>query len=581
MAERLSPDVYIEEVRPSLTPVVAVSTSALGIVGFTQRGKTNKAIRVGSMSEFERIFGGFTTKSELPTTLLAFFQNGGVFAYVVRVVPNDARFSYTAIVGAVKRTTTETYTWTKGANVITTTGESSLAVGDWIMKTGETGAGIYKVVSISDDKKNVTLHANFTGNNGNTTADVMSVYWEFSSSSEGEWGSGLQIVIEGNPDYMENTTYLKHNVKVFLDYELVEVFEAVDFNPAHSDNSDYVVKFLNDEITGSNYISIKEGVDLPPDTGFPTGTTFPLTTSLTGGFDGTPPYVTTANATSSSLEPSKKGIYALIEPNEMMMVIVPDLAGNKDALLDLITFAEKQKDKFIIACTPPNITPDDAVTWVRTQVGTYSKYCAIYYPWVKIKDPLTQKVRLFNPLGHIAGVYARTDNTRNVGKTPAGVIDGQLSFVISVERRLDKEERDKLYQAKINIIREDQFVGRAVWGARTLSKDVNWQYINVVRLFQFVEKSLFNAAYINVFENNGPALWTSIRLSFESFLRTKFYEGYFAGRTPQEAFFVICDETNNTQQDIDQGILYVDVGIAPNKPAEFIVLRFRIKLPTT
>jgi phage tail sheath protein FI len=580
MAERLSPDVYIEEVRPSLTPVVAVSTSALGIVGFTQRGKTNKAIRVGSMSEFERIFGGFTTKSELPTTLLAFFQNGGVFAYVVRVVPNDARFSYTAIVGAVKRTTTEIYTWTKGSNVITTTGESSLAVGDWIMKTGETGAGIYKVVAISDNKQNVTLHANFTGNNGDTTADVMSVYWEFSSSSEGEWGSGLQIVIEGNPDYMEDTTYLKHNVKVFLDYELIEVFEAVDFNPTHSDNSDYVVKVLNDEITGSNYISIKEGVDLPPDSGFPAGTTFPLTISFTGGFDGTSPYVTTANATSSSLEPSKKGIYALIEPNEMMMVIVPDLAGNKDALLDLITFAEKQKDKFIIACTPPNITPDDAVTWVRTQVGTYSKYCAIYYPWVKIKDPLTQKVRLFNPLGHIAGVYARTDNTRNVGKAPAGVIDGQLSFVISVERRLDKEERDKLYQAKINIIREDQFVGRAVWGARTLSKDVNWQYINVVRLFQFVEKSLFNATYINVFENNGPALWTSIRLSFESFLRTKFYEGYFAGRTPQEAFFVICDETNNTQQDIDQGILYVDVGIAPNKPAEFIVLRFRIKLPT-
>ena len=578
MAERLSPDVYIEEVRPSLTPVVGVSTSALGIVGFTTRGKTNKAIRVGSMAEFERIFGGFTPKSDLPTTLLAFFQNGGIFAYVVRVVPDDARFSLNILAGGIKGTTSETYSWTQGLNTITTATGSTLKVGDWIAKKDEHASGFYKVINISEDKKTITLHAPFKGTTGSKEADVMKVFWNLSSTSEGEWGNDIKVVIEGNIDYYENGIYLKHNVKVFLENELVEIFEAVDFNSANSDNPDYVVKVINDEVAGSNYITIAEGEDLTG-TGFPTGTIFPVEITLTGGYDGTPPYVSTSNATSPTLEPSKKGIYALIEPNEMMMVIVPDLAGNKYALLDLIAFAEKQKDKFIIACTPPNVTPDDAVDWVRNELNTYSKYCAIYYPWVKIRDPLTQKIRLFNPLGHIAGVYARTDTTRNVSKAPAGVIDGQLRFVISVERRLDKEERDKLYQARINIIREDQFVGKAVWGARTLSKDVSWQYINVVRLFQFIEKSLFNTAYLNVFENNNPALWATIRMSFEAFLRTKFYEGYFAGRTPEEAYFVICDETNNTQQDIDQGILYVDIGIAPNKPAEFIVLRFRIKLP--
>ena len=176
----------------------------------------------------------------------------------------------------------------------------------------------------------------------------------------------------------------------------------------------------------------------------------------------------------------------------------------------------------------------------------------------------------------MAGVYAKTDNNKNVGKAPAVVEDGKLLWLEGLENNLSRPQVGYAYENKINCLVSWPQTGMVVWGARTLTAPGGeFVYINQRRLFQFVEKSVFNSTHIHVFQNNGPALWSAIRLQVTNFLLVLFKAGYFAGTTPSEAFFVICDSTNNPQQTIDLGLVYCDVGLATNKPAEFCVFSFQ------
>jgi hypothetical protein len=131
---------------------------------------------------------------------------------------------------------------------------------------------------------------------------------------------------------------------------------------------------------------------------------------------------------------------------------------------------------------------------------------------------------------------------------------------------------------KINCLVQWPQTGRCVWGVRSLDiAGGEWPYIQMRRLFMFLEKSVFKATHSHVFKNNGPALWSAIRTQITNFMLGLFQAGYFAGTTPDEAFFVICDRTNNPQNTVDQGIVFCDIGAAPNKPAEFLVFRFQQK----
>lgn len=284
--------------------------------------------------------------------------------------------------------------------------------------------------------------------------------------------------------------------------------------------------------------------------------------------------------TAPTLIAGNLGVYALSRVEEILSVIVPDFAGDVTVSGDLLDYAAARAalphggDRFIILTTPVGKSPQEAVDWFRYDLLRFSSYAAIYWPWIKVADPLANnRPKLIPPLGHIAGIYARTDSTRNVAKAPAGTIDGQLNFLLSLEYVATQGERDLLYPNKINPLASGTNIGNAVWGARTISADSAWRYVATRRMFMFLEKSIFNSTFWAVFEPNGPGLWGTLSQQVSSFLLGLFNAGYFAGTSPSQAYFVICDDSNNDQSSIDAGMVVVDVGVAPTKPAEFVVFR--------
>lgn len=303
----------------------------------------------------------------------------------------------------------------------------------------------------------------------------------------------------------------------------------------------------------------------------------------TVGSDGTfdSAHFSRAQFTSPSLQPSYQGLYALDRIDELMQVIVPDFAGDPTVTEDLIAYASERStqpsggDRFLILTTPKGKTAQGAVDWFRYSLGQYSTFGALYWPWVTVADPLSNGRNLIMPpLGHIAGIYARTDATKNVGKSPGGTIDGALVALTGLEYAPTQGDRDYVYPNKINPLISSTQTGLAVWGVRTISVDSTWRYVNARRLFMFLEKSIYNATFWIVFENNGPALWAKIKTQLNGFLGNLFTQGYFAGSSPSQAYSVICDSTNNTQATIDAGQVIIDVAVAPNIPAEFVVFRF-------
>jgi len=288
--------------------------------------------------------------------------------------------------------------------------------------------------------------------------------------------------------------------------------------------------------------------------------------------------------TSPLLIPTNKGIYALSRVDDILQVILPDFAGDVTVTGDLLdyAFARSQQpsggDRFIILTVPMGSNPQEAVDWLRYSLGRASDYAAVYWPWIRVADPLANgRPMTMPPLGHIAGIYARTDSNKNVGKTPAGTVDGQLNFLLGLEYVATQGERDLVYPNKINPLISSPQTGLAVWGGRTISNRSEWRYINARRLFMFLEKSIYNETFWAVFENNGPGLWAKLRTQIAGFLNFLFGEGYFAGANPSQAFFVVCDNSNNLPVTIDQGQVIMDVGVAPNKPAEFVRIRFAQK----
>lgn len=275
-----------------------------------------------------------------------------------------------------------------------------------------------------------------------------------------------------------------------------------------------------------------------------------------------------------------RGMFALSKIDEIMQVVIPDFAGDVTISGDQVDYAELRAtqpaggDRFIILTPPAGSDAQEASDWFRFEFARYSKFAAIYSPWINITDPLANnRDKLIPPLAHVAGIYARTDANKGVGKAPAGTEDGQLRFLNSLEFTFSQGERDLLQSNKINPLRSDAQVGNAVWGARTTSLETEWQLVNVRRLFMFIERSIFNSTHWAVFENNGPGLWSKIKTQVSNFLLGLFNQGQLGGDSPSEAFEVICDDSNNTPDLINLGQVVVDVRVRPQKPAEFIEFR--------
>jgi phage tail sheath protein FI len=302
--------------------------------------------------------------------------------------------------------------------------------------------------------------------------------------------------------------------------------------------------------------------------------------ALTGG--GLPPKVApieAADYVGSSAD--RTGFAGLEAIDEVTMLCVPDLmAAHEQGVLDaegvkavqlaMIAHCELMADRVAILDAPPSLNAQQIKDWRQDFAGYDSKYAALYWPWIKVMDPLAGKPQFIPPSGHMAGIWARNDDTRGVHKAPANEV---VRGVLSPELQITKGEHDQLNPVGINCIRAFAGQGIRVWGARTLSSDPEWRYLNVRRLFNYVEESILSGTNWVVFEPNDPKLWDSVRRTIIMFLRGVWRDGALFGRTPGEAFFVKCDEENNPAENRDVGILTVDIGIAPVKPAEFVVFR--------
>jgi phage tail sheath protein FI len=275
----------------------------------------------------------------------------------------------------------------------------------------------------------------------------------------------------------------------------------------------------------------------------------------------------------------RTGFAGLEAIDEITMLCVPDLmAARERGLLDdegvravqgaMITHCELMGDRVAILDSPPGLRAQEVKNW-RAEANYDSKFAALYYPWIKVMDPLRGPA-FIPPSGHIAGIWARNDATRGVHKAPANEV---IRGAIALELNLTKGEHDQLNPDGINCIRTFAGQGIRVWGARTLSSDAEWRYLNVRRLFNYIEKSILSGTNWVVFEPNDAKLWDSVKRTITMFLRRCWRDGALFGNQPSQAFYVKCDEENNPAESRDAGLLVVEIGVAPVKPAEFVVFR--------
>jgi phage tail sheath protein FI len=295
-----------------------------------------------------------------------------------------------------------------------------------------------------------------------------------------------------------------------------------------------------------------------------------------GGLDGSA--LDRGDVTGALLVADRQGLYAFDKLDAMMSLVIADFQTDSLVCGDVLDYCALRKDKFAIFTVPVGLDPQEAVNWKKYTLGRFSSYAAIYYPHIQVTDPVSGATVNLPCGGHVAGIFARTDGARNVGKAPAGTADGALAWSLGLERDLPPADVGTCNVSNINCLVSWPYTGRVVWGARMMDiSGSEWTYIQQRRLFQYVEKSVFNATHIHVFESNGPQLWGRIKLQLDTFLLGLFQKGYLAGTSPAEAYFVVCDATNNPQSSIDLGLTNVAVGIATNKPAEFIVFQFSQK----
>ncbi|WP_457644548.1 phage tail sheath subtilisin-like domain-containing protein [Persephonella sp.] len=286
---------------------------------------------------------------------------------------------------------------------------------------------------------------------------------------------------------------------------------------------------------------------------------------------------------------NRTGIHSLKEIDEISIVAAPGIT-DKGVQKAIIQHCEEMKDRFAILDMPEDTTKAKAETYIEdNELGSKNGYAAIYYPWIKVfvelekekettgeggettKETSLKLEEMFvPPSGYIAGVYARTDSERGVHKAPA---NETIAGVIELKVKITNADQDGLNKKNINCIRSFPGRGIRVWGARTIASNSLWRYVNVRRLFLYIEESIEEGIQWVVFEPNDKNLWDRVSQSISAFLLSLWRDGALMGSTPEEAFFVKCDETTMTQDDINNGRLVCEVGIAPVRPAEFVIIK--------
>ncbi|PTR05757.1 hypothetical protein C8R32_1163 [Nitrosospira sp. Nsp5] len=508
------PGVYIEEISSGVRPITGVSTSITAFIGATLRGPIDTPVRVQNFAEFERNFGGLWRNSPLTYAVNQFFQHGGSDALIVRVsnVPGTGK----ATVG------------TEGLNL--------------------------------------------------------------EAASPGTWGNLLRVRVDHatNPELATAEQLFNLTVRD-MGTGTTERFLNVSVLLAHRR---FIGKVLEEE---SKLVRLADPIPAtrPNSTGEDGAGRDPLTVtpgSVPFNADGSDGDTIGDEQVSSGagLQANKRGLWALEKADLFNLLCIPPFSFDEDIGVPTRVEAAKYcRDRRALYIVDPLRVWDEPAD-LRAETNGLdseewglgrSENAALYWPMLRIPDSLQQgRLADFAPCGAVAGVMARTDSQRGVWKAPAG-IEATLDGVPELKIKLTDGENGQLNPLGVNCLRAFPEIGRVVWGARTLrgadSLASEWKYVSVRRLALFIEESLFRGTQWVVFEPNDEPLWSQIRLNIGSFMHTLFRQGAFQGKSTREAYYVKCNSETTTQNDINLGIVNIEVGFLPLKPAEFVVIRIQ------
>ncbi len=268
---------------------------------------------------------------------------------------------------------------------------------------------------------------------------------------------------------------------------------------------------------------------------------------------------------------TRQGLDLLEETDEVSIVAAPGMS-DAQSWGAILSHCEKMKNRIAILDAPADVKSIDNLTNKLKPRQSAAGMGAYYFPHIKVADPLDSKRQcVVPPSGHIAGIYARTDGLRGVHKAPANEI---IRGALDVDYRLTPDEQGVLNPVGVNCIRYFAGEGIKVYGARTVADpSSDWRYVNVRRLLIMIEESIARSTRWAVFEPNDQTLWMSLKRDATAFLTSVWRQGGLMGNSPEEAFFVKCDDETNPQEEIDQGRVIILIGVAPVKPAEFVIFR--------
>ena len=590
MAEYLSPGVYVEEYDSGATPMQGVGTSTAGFVGLAERGPiAGQPQLVTSFADYKRMYGGYLSEAAygnnrfLPYAVEQFFANGGARAYIMRAVPGDARAAGLTS-GVLKLTAASPGAWAEDMRV--TVSPASKA------KT--------QVLSVSG--ADLTLK----NADGFYPGDVVELY-DGRSAAYATVKSVLDKVITldapcaldvadtrvGTSKYVRTceitiTARLGETVEVFENLSLKE--GALNNVCARTRRSDLItVEVLETKTSaapakGKDKDKDKDEKEPAPAAApaLPAGSIVPfilcggtegeLVLTLQGGSSGSVRTATPDAFLGKDDGPGRRtGLQAFQENGNVSIMAIPGVTA-PEVQAALIGFCEGKKSCFAILDVPMELKKTNDVANFRDMYD--STYAAMYHPWLEMYDAGAKRSAYFPPSGAMAGIYARTDIERGVHKAPANEV---VRGCTGLSCAYNEGEQDILNPIGVNLIRAFTGRGIRVWGARTISSNGLWKYLNVRRLFIYVEESIRANTNWVVFEPNSAVLWGRVTRTIETFLATCWRDGALAGASPAEAFFVECGPTTMTQDDIDNGRLICQIGIAPVKPAEFVIFRITQK----
>ena len=511
MPEYLHPGVFIEEVERGPRPIEGVPTSTSALLGEAERGSTTPRL-VTSYKDYQRWFGDvFDANKFLPYAANGFFENGGKRAFIARLVGDAATVA-------------------------------SAPFGDFIIRAagpGVWGTRVFAKISPGTTKKPDGTSVGFR---------LQLAYWS-----------------EGDAPF---DTFTKENRLKLPRPKLVEDFDDLDTNETSPDFYGKRVPFIDLDKGETNQGPESSALGmLVRNSGVAAGTR-PAdgAAALANGKDDAAA-LGTDDFTGAPIPGGRvaQGLTALeLDPyRDVALVYAPNVTPDIAKLI--VAHCEKLRFRFAVFDSAKGQDPGDP-----RNVITDSSYAAFYYPWIVTSDPRTGARKLVPPGGHVLGVYARSDTERGVFKAPANEI---LRGALAIETDINDEIQDTLNPKGVNAIRSFPGRGIRVWGARTITSNALWKYVSVRRLFIFLERSIYENTQWVVFEPNDDRLWARVIDTIRLFLRAQWRLGALFGRTEQEAFFITCDRTTMSQDDILNGRLICEIGIAPVRPAEFVVFR--------